>query len=226
MNTKETQEAAFVDAQHRLVAELPDSFFYLRHGKTTDNQAEIISGGERDHESILLPESIEEASRLGATIENMREYIALICHSPMIRARDTARYINATANIPMIEIQKLHEWKVGNCSGRKNQEFSGPLSNWEYDPDGGESRTVFATRVAEGMEECCRSLNPYRARTADKPRSMLVVAHAGVWWALRELLGLERDQIHNCVPIQVERVPNQTNNKDGLPRWQHRALSL
>lgn len=44
MNTKETQEAAFVDAQHRLVAELPDSFFYLRHGKTTDNQAEIISG--------------------------------------------------------------------------------------------------------------------------------------------------------------------------------------
>lgn len=170
---------------------IASSFLYVRHGETPDNLAGILGGGEHDIE--LAPSGRDGAAAL-APIIAARDDIDVIFCSPMLRTRQTAELLNAQAQKPIVVIDSLYEWLVGDCSGKEMSIYGEKFRSWTYDPPGGESREVFAARVVAAITECSRQKPDGR---------FLIVAHGGVWWALMSHLGLPPQPMANTTLYRV-----------------------
>ena len=102
---------------------LPAKPFYLiRHGETVANVARIMAGG--GSESVLTENGQNQAKTLATVIHNLEKRPTKIIHSPMVRARDTAGFINEALDLVMHEIDDLREHMVGEWEGpRKGDPF-------------------------------------------------------------------------------------------------------
>ncbi|MDE8345603.1 MAG: histidine phosphatase family protein [Acidocella sp.] len=175
----------------------PVAFWFLRHGET-DYNARGLSQGALD---ISLNEN-GRAQAIAAGPKLVGQGIVSIISSPMIRTRETTACVNACLGLEVGFEPGLREVIFGGMEGK-------PLMPWflewlegRYTPPGAESFEEVKERVADAM-----------ARVLAQPSPVLVVAHGGVFRALRELMGLARTEgiAQNAEPLFCD---------PGLAGWQ------
>ena len=155
--------------------------YLARHGESTGN-AERLIFGQRDYP--LTEKGRAQARALGRSLEGAR--IERVVASPLIRALETARLAHPNAAIETDA--RLMEQFMGRWEGLTEAEvladnaplWEAMLADWTRDqaaPPGGESYSALSARVSLAVSEII-------ARGEDT----LIVTHAGVLAAMRELL--------------------------------------
>ena len=155
--------------------------YLARHGESTGNAQQLIFG-RRDYP--LTEKGRAQARALGRSLEDAR--IERVVASPLSRALETARIARPHAAIETDA--RLMEQDMGRWEGLTEAEvladnaplWQAMLSDWTRDqaaPPEGESYSALKTRVFQALDEII-------ARGEDT----LIVAHAGVLAAMRELL--------------------------------------
>ncbi len=153
-------------------------FIFVRHGETDFNREHRIAG----HTDVPLnAEGRRQAEAAAAALAGMR--IVRIVHSPLVRARDTARAIAARNGAPLSVDPDLAECRWGAMEGQVTPPGDfGWADAWSKGegPEGAESFVEFAMRVRRAMAA---------AIVAPDDGPVAVVSHGGVWRVLRETLG-------------------------------------
>jgi broad specificity phosphatase PhoE len=158
------------------------AFLYLRHGRTAWNLARR-SMGRQDIplDEVGLAEAALARDRLGG------QSISAIYTSPLLRARRTAEIVNEGLRRPLIPLPELTECCFGEAEGQVSDPKNPWLHRW-FDgetPPGAESHQAFIRRALGGINLALRDSE----RSRGKP---LIVAHAGVYWAVQHHAGLGR----------------------------------
>lgn len=144
-----------------------------RHGSTIYNDKELLQGIS---DIPLSEKGIHESELLAEHLKN--EKIEKIYHTPLIRTKQTAEFVNKYHNVQMECIDSFIEMDMGEWEGCIFPEFikSHPdfYRQWVMDPNvglpGGESFGTLYTRVNSGIQIL---LDPAYS-------SILLVAHAMV----------------------------------------------
>lgn len=155
--------------------------YLARHGESTGNAEQLIFG-QRDYP--LTEKGRAQARALGRSLEGAR--IERVVSSPLVRALETARLARPHAAIETDA--RLMEQFMGRWEGLTEAEvladnaslWRAMLADWTRDqaaPPGGESYSALTARVSLAVSEII-------ARGEDS----LIVTHAGVLAAMRELL--------------------------------------
>ena len=162
-------------------------FWFLRHGETAYNAQGLSQGA--------LDISLNETGRAQAEAAGPKlvgRGITAIYSSPMLRTRETTEIVNKSLNLPVFYEPDLREVIFGGMEGK-------PLLPWflewlegNYTPEGAESFAEVTTRAAGAM-----------SRVLAHPGPILVVAHGGIFRALRDLMGLARAEgiAQNAEPL-------------------------
>ena len=184
-------------------------FYFIRHGQSESNRARIMAGAGIDSPlTDLGRQQADEAGRLLAQIENLPK---IICHSPMQRAAETAAIINQHLNLPMLAIGDLREHYVGDWEGKPWEEVT---RLWETcnDPPNGEAFADFTLLVKGAMRNALT-----------EPAPVLVVAHGGVWQAIKTIYDAEAGyfELDNAVPHYFHPIPEKP-----LFPWMVQKLTL
>lgn len=167
---------------------LPETpFWFLRHGETRYNAAGL-SQGALDVE--LNETGRAQAERAGPLLAG--QGITAIISSPMLRTRETTEIINEYLRLPVIYEQDLREVMFGGMEGK-------PLLPWfpewlegRYTPEGAESFPALTLRVKAALNQVL----------VTQTGPVLIVAHGGVFRAIRDLMGLPKEGLtRNAVPL-------------------------
>jgi len=167
----------------------PVPFWYLRHGETDWNR-QGLSQGSND---IPLNElGLAQAKEAAAKLRGRG--ITSIVASPLSRARVTAEIVGAELGLTVTLEPDLREVSWGVHEGQ-------PLSDWFHGwiaghttPEGAESFDTLRRRSVAGLNRAVRN-----------PPAVLVVAHGGVFRAIRSAMNLEMmGRTRNCVPMWCE----------------------
>lgn len=183
-------------------------FYYIRHGESESNRDRIMAGSGID--KPLTEAGRAQARAAGEVLAKLSHLPSVICYSPMLRAMETAQLINTHLNLPMIEAPDLVEHGVGEWEGMTWDEVA---SFWEHgmNPPGGETYPEFHRRVKKGMQTALQNPGP-----------VLVVAHGGVWQAIKSLYApADYFEIDNAIPHHFEPLPEHA-----LYPWRIHRLSL
>lgn len=113
-----------------------------------------------------------------------------IVSSPLKRAYETATIIAHAHHMTITTIDEFKEANWGIRQGMYNGNESW-LDAWRHgDPiEGAETFLEMQTRVKTGLEKVFKL-----------PEPVLIVAHGGVYWCLRTILGLTFEDTHNATP--------------------------
>ena len=145
--------------------------FFTRHGETTMNVADHISGIT---DCDLTANGIAQAEQLAAVCAEQREICAIIC-SPLKRARMTAEIIAERMHVPVVTDERLREWDYGSYEDQprsETPEFQAAKREFGVRmKDGGESLLQLAHRVYSCIDDL-------RVQYAGK--AVLCVCHGGV----------------------------------------------
>lgn len=171
---------------------LPASpFWFLRHGET-DYNARGLSQGAID---IPLNDTGRSQAGVAAALLANRGIVSIVC-SPMLRTRETAAIVNAALNLPIEYEPAIREVVFGGMEGK-------PLSPWFQDWMDGR----FTPEGAESFAELTSRIDAALRRILVAPGPVLIVAHGGVFRAVRNLLGLGREGLTpNGQPLFCEPV--------------------
>lgn len=161
-------------------------FWFLRHGETDYNAAGLSQGAL---DISLNATGRAQAETAGPLLAG--QGISIIISSPMQRTRETTDIVNEFLRLPVQYEPDLREVIFGGMEGK-------PLLPWfpewlegNYTPPNAESFVQVLTRVQTAM-----------ARTLQTPGPLLIVAHGGVFRALRDLMGLPKQGLTpNAVPL-------------------------
>ncbi len=162
-----------------------EKFYFVRHGQTEANLSELAAGSGWDIELNEAGHSQARELAESSSMQICRE-VKTICCSPMIRAVQTAEALNKILNVPIVKIDDLKEWHLGEWerkSWRDLPDLHAPDSN----PPGGESKMEFGMRISGALQQCLKQDGP-----------VLIVAHGGVWHAIARILSLASTDIGNC----------------------------
>jgi broad specificity phosphatase PhoE len=169
------------------IAHVP--FWYLRHGETDWNRQGLSQGNiDIPLNELGLAQAREAAVRLG------NRGITSIVASPLSRARVTAEIVGEALGLEVTIEPDLREVSWGVHEGK-------PLAEWfdgwiagHTTPEGGESFSELRRRSVAGLN-----------RAVGRPPTVLVVAHGGVFRAIRSVMKLEiSGRTRNCVPMWCE----------------------
>jgi len=163
------------------------TFYYLRHGETDWNREHRAQG----HNDIPLNQT-GIAQAYAAVPALARCEIATVCTSPLARARRTAEIINETLGRPLVVIDELKECGYGAVEGQARGNW---FRAWR------EGGVIEGAETFEGF--IARALGGLNAALAH-PGPVLIVAHAGVYWAIQRYARLERSFLENCRPVRHE----------------------
>ncbi|MGE0251560.1 MAG: histidine phosphatase family protein [Dongiaceae bacterium] len=189
---------------------LPAVEFYLtRHGQSQSNVEQIMAGS--GHDSPLTRLGYEQAAQLGKIIKTAGIRLNHICHSPLIRAAETARVIHEylESSFPLSAHDDIKEHFVGEWEGKPWGDFP-EYGDLNYDPKGGETYAQFDARIKKGL-----------AQALALPAPVLVVTHGGVIYSLGRLFGKKIPRIGNAQLLHFQPL----NKSAGFP-WQIHLLSL
>ena len=178
-----------------------DKLYLIRHGETEWNKLRLLQGIS----DIPLNDSgIKQAESASNLIYNNFTKINFdtIIHSPLSRAKETAKIINAQLNLPMVEIAEFRETNCGEYEGK-------PFLDPKVWP-----KWVNGERIGEGFEsfEDCKSRVKIGLEKIKIYKKPLIVAHGGTLFNICTVLGVENlPDIHfdNCVLYALENINNQ-----------------
>jgi len=185
-------------------------FYYIRHGQSESNRDRIMAGAGID--SPLTDLGRQQAMAAGLIMAKLSHVPTAICYSPMKRAAETAHIINESLGVPMTAIPDLREHFVGDWEGRPWAEVTKFWDEGIMDPPNGEPWGDFQIRVKHAMNECLATAGP-----------VLVVAHGGVWQAIKMLYAADNGQfeLDNAVPHHFHPIPDRA-----LYPWRVQKLTL
>ncbi|MBO0710684.1 MAG: histidine phosphatase family protein [Acetobacteraceae bacterium] len=164
-------------------------FWFLRHGETDWNARNLSQG---DVEIPLNENGIRQAHEAARRLANLG--IASIVSSPLSRARVTAEIAAAALGLGVAFDEGLREVAFGEQEGQ-------PMGEWYNDWIAGTFTPEGAEPFADLRARAIAAVN----RTLGFPRPVLVVAHGGLFRALRAAMGLEPNiRTANAVPIFCE----------------------
>jgi probable phosphoglycerate mutase len=175
--------------------DLPQTpFWFLRHGET-DYNAKGLSQGALD--ISLNATGRAQAERAAPLLKN-RGIIGIVS-SPMLRTRETTAIVTAVLNLPVTYEPDLREVVFGGMEGK-------PLSPWFHDWMAG----IYTPEGAESFAELTTRIEAVMRRLLAQPGPILIVAHGGVFRAIRALFNLTAEGLTpNAQPLFCE--PAGTN---------------
>jgi len=165
----------------------PVPFYFLRHGETDWNREYRLQGNIDVPLNATGLAQAQAAAELLAGIE-----IATIVASPLSRARRTAEFVATAKSLPVEIDPALAECALGVREGTPED---GLLGRWHRGetPEGAESFVDFCRRARTGI-----------IRSLARPAPVLIVAHGGVFTALRVAFGLAPETLlANAVPVHL-----------------------
>lgn len=160
-------------------------FYFIRHGETKWNRNHVCMG----HKDIPLNEhGIMQAQQAARSLMDVE--ITSIAASPLKRAAKTAEIIAEAINKPITFIDELKECGWGIKEGQGVDDGT-TYRNWLYGqpPEGAESIEEFDKRILSGFQKALGLAEP-----------VLIVAHMGVYMAIRRQLRLPLIALENCIP--------------------------
>jgi probable phosphoglycerate mutase len=173
----------FMDSHTALSAVPNTPFFFLRHGETDWNK-QAKAQGQTD-----IPLNAVGRDQASTAIPLLRgQGIRRIVTSPLERAADTAAIVNGALDLPMERHPGIMERAFGPYEGK-------PFNRAWYDEgpgNGAEEHEPFNTRILSALVEIL-----------DRPGSVLLVSHGGVFRAFGILLcDLPAARAGNAVPFR------------------------
>lgn len=168
-------------------------FYIIRHGESTANVEQYASG----HVDVPLTEKgIAQAYEAQKTVEALNVKPAIIIHSHLQRARNTARIINEHLKLEMVEDPMIAEQNYGEWEGVKWEITRQPTRDG-IDPPGGETHKDFHLRVKSAITKFVETY----------PGPVLIVCHGGVFRAIgalynEKLVGIENCSLHHFEPSE------------------------
>lgn len=162
------------------------AFWFLRHGETDWNASGVSQG------NVDVPLNATGLAQAQAAAGLLRDRgIAALVASPLARSRVTAEIVAAALGLPVAFDEGLREAAFGVQEG---QHMGGWFAEWaagRFTPEGGESFAGLRTRAIAAVN-----------RALAGPGPVLLVAHGGVFRALRAAMGLEVNvRSQNGVPF-------------------------
>ncbi len=164
-------------------------FWFLRHGET-DYNARGLSQGALD---ISLNANGRAQAQTAGQLLAGRGIVGIVS-SPMIRTRETTEIVNDWLKLPVSFEPDLREVIFGGMEGKPLVPWFHDWMDGSYAPDGAESFAELTARVGKVM-----------ASILARPGPLLIVAHGGVFRAIRGLLGLDFEGLTpNAQPLLCE----------------------
>lgn len=171
-----------------------DYFYFIRHGQTDANKAQILAGGNND--VPLNSDGETQAHQAAQILIRHCSDIQTVYGSPMTRTKQTAEIILSYMNRPFILDENLVEWRLGEWEGRPWNEVAPLFLDKSSDPEFGEGRKEFRDRVLMGIQGALQNTSP-----------VLIVAHGGIWYMLQKILNLPLMKSENCQIFKVQKDP-------------------
>ena len=170
-----------------VVARVP--FWFLRHGETDWNRQGLSQG------NIDIPlNELGFAQAQSAAVRLRGRGITSIVASPLSRARVTAEIVGEALGIPVTIEPDLREVSWGVQEGKPLDEWFHAWINGHAAPEGAETFDALRLRAVAGLN-----------RAVGQPPAVLVVAHGGVFRAIRSAMKLEMTgRTRNGVPMWCE----------------------
>lgn len=176
----------------------------VRHGETFGNRERFFAADPPQLD--LTPLGYDQARAAAQTIAGAFRP-ELVVTSPYVRARETARVIADSLQLPLEIEPLLHEREVGVHRGQSYDSVYtaagfDPERPWLYKPEGGESLDEVRMRVGPILD---------RLAQAHPTREVVVVSHGGVMMCLWvHLTGLWQGahKPPNCGMVVVDHGPD------------------
>jgi probable phosphoglycerate mutase len=149
-------------------------FWYLRHGETDWNKQRLTQGGV---EVPLNDRGIAQAEASGALLAG--KGIVSMVASPQGRAQETARIVARALGLSFTTDPELHEARFGAQEGKVMGAWYDDWVDGTYTPEGGESFAALRIRIIPAVN-----------RALALPGPVLIVAHGGMFRAVRAAMGL------------------------------------
>ncbi len=162
------------------------AFWFLRHGETEWN-AQGLSQGNVD---VPLNAAGLAQARAAAGLLRHRGIVSVVA-SPLARARLTAEIVADVLGLPVALDDGLREAAFGVQEGEHMGQWFADWAAGRFTPAGGESFATLRIRAVAAVN-----------RALAVPGPVLVVAHGGMFRALRAAMGLEINvRSQNGVPF-------------------------
>lgn len=167
-------------------------FWFLRHGQTDFNAAGLSQGAL---DIPLNANGRAQAQAAGPLLAG--KGIVSIVSSPMLRTRETTALVNEALGLEVGFEPDLREVIFGGMEGKPLHPWFTKWMDGTYTPEGAETFAALTVRTRVAM-----------SRVLVQPGPVLIVAHGGIFRALRDLMGLSREGLtHNAVPMYCEPTP-------------------
>ncbi|MBS1994096.1 MAG: histidine phosphatase family protein [Cyanobacteria bacterium SZAS LIN-3] len=167
------------------MSQAAQKFYFIRHGQTEANLSDLAAGAGWDIElnetGLAQAKALAESEQIKVCADTQT-----ICVSPLLRARQTAEALKIVIDAPVVVIDELKEWHLGDWEKT-------PWSNLPNifepgtNPPNGEKQLEFGMRVSNGLNQALA-----------QPGPVLIVAHGGVWHAICRILSIKAGSIENC----------------------------
>lgn len=165
----------------------PARFFFLRHGETDWNRAHRAQG----RSDVPLNDRGRDQARRACRLVRGLE-IATLCASPLARALETARLLQATVACRLTVLNDLAECSWGEREGQVKGQWFADWQAGRSTPQGAEPYERFLERALSGVNAAL-----------EQPGPVLIVSHGGVYRAVQKHAALESEaDLANAVPIR------------------------
>lgn len=167
-------------------------FYFLRHGEA-DWNVERRCIGQLDRP--LTERGRDQARLANQLCANLK--VSTVFHSPLARAAETATLVGDGRGWRFVADAGLMEANLGVKQGFREDDPNDPfIRSWVGGASysGAENYGAFKARIVLAVNRCLDSLPD----SADPP---LLVAHSGVYHALRESMDGPIKRVHHCVPM-------------------------
>ncbi len=153
------------------------AFWFLRHGET-DYNARGLSQGAND---IPLNDTGRNQAKAAARLLVDRGIVSITC-SPMLRTRETAAIVNEALRLPVAYEPAIREVIFGGMEGKALAPWFQSWMDGSFTPEGAESFAELTSRIDGALQ-----------RILAQPGPVLIVAHGGVFRAVRDLMRVSRE---------------------------------
>ncbi len=148
-----------------------NTYYVMRHGESHSNEQGVLEtkGDPNNHLTEKGKQQVIESLSYIKTLG-----IDLIISSPFVRAQETAHIISSMLSIPVVTEQKIHEFDMGDYSGRPASEYLEHYGHaylrFDTRVTGGETHREMMHRV---MKAICEFEETHQGKT------ILIVTHGG-----------------------------------------------
>ncbi|MCF7843570.1 class I tRNA ligase family protein [Candidatus Gracilibacteria bacterium] len=148
-----------------------NNYYLMRHGESISNEKSVLET-KGDPNNHLTEKGKKEVLDALSAIKSLD--IDIIIASPFVRAQETADIVSSFLNVPVITEEKVHEYDMGDFSGKSAQEYldyyGHTYLHFNTRPKGGETHEEMMNR---SMSAIMDFENKYEGK------NILIISHGG-----------------------------------------------